>query len=38
MEVEAGTGVLALGLETRSGRSPLDRLEACVAQQDPARL
>jgi hypothetical protein len=38
MEVAAGTGGLALGLETRSGRSPLYRLAECVAPQDPAWL
>jgi hypothetical protein len=38
MEVEAGTVVLALGLDTLSGRSPLYRLEAFFAHQDTAWL
>ena len=38
MEVDAGTVVLALVLDTLSGRSPLSRLEACFAQQDTALL
>ena len=36
MEVAAGTGVLALVLDTLRGRSPLSRLAACFAQQAPA--
>jgi hypothetical protein len=38
MAVAAGTVGLALGLDTRRGRSPLDRLEEFFAQQDPALL
>src|SRR5215468_11530416 len=38
MEVEAGTVVLALVLDTLSGRSPLSRLAEFCAQQDPALL
>jgi hypothetical protein len=38
MEVAAGTGVLAVGLDTLSGRSPLYRFEEFVAQHDTARL
>ena len=38
MEVDAGTVVLALVLDTLSGRSPLYRLEAFFAPQDPALL
>jgi transposase len=38
MEVEAGTVVLALGLDTLRGRSPLDRLAECFAQHDTALL
>ena len=38
MEVDAGTVVLALVLETLSGRSPLYRLEEFFAQQDSALL
>src|ERR687887_964180 len=38
MEVDAGTVVLALVLDTLSGRSPLYRLEECFAQQDTALL
>lgn len=38
MEVDAGRVVLALVLETLSGRSPLYRLEECFAQQDTAVL
>lgn len=38
MEVDAGTVVLALVLDTRSGRSPLYRLEEFFAQQDTALL
>ena len=38
MAVEAGTVVLALGLDTLSGRSPLYRLEEFFAQQDTALL
>jgi hypothetical protein len=38
MEVDAGTVVLALVLDTLSGRSPQSRLEACFAQQDTALL
>jgi transposase len=34
MEVDAGTIVLGLGLDTLSGRSPLYRLEAFFAQHD----
>ena len=37
-QVEAGTVVLALVLDTLSGRSPLSRLEAFFAQQDTALL
>ena len=36
--VEAGTVVLAMGLDTLRGRRPLSRLEEFCAQQDPARL
>jgi transposase len=38
MEVDAGTVVLALVLDTLSGRSPLYRLEEFFAQQDTALL
>ena len=38
MEVDAGTVVLALVLDTLSGRSPLDRLEEFFAQQDTELL
>src|SRR5262245_27173266 len=38
MGVEAGTVVLAMVLETLSGRSPLARLEEVFARQDPALL
>jgi Domain of unknown function (DUF4277) len=38
MEVEAGTGGLALGLATLRGRSPLSRLEEVCAQHDTALL
>jgi len=38
MEVEAGTVVLALVLDTLRGRSPLSRLAEFCAQQDPALL
>src|ERR671928_339527 len=38
MEVDAGTVVLALVLDTLSGRSPLYRLEEFVAQQDTELL
>ena len=38
MEVDAGTVVLALMLDTLSGRSPLYRLEEFFAQQDTALL
>src|SRR5215470_2730674 len=38
MEVDAGTVVLALVLDTLSGRSPLYRLEEFCAQQDTALL
>jgi hypothetical protein len=38
MEVDAGTVVLALVLDTLSGRSPLYRLEECCAQQTTAWL
>jgi transposase len=38
MDVDAGTIVLGLGLDTRSGRSPLSRLEECFAHQDPDLL
>ena len=34
MEVDAGTVVLGLVLDTRSGRSPLYRFEECFAHQD----
>jgi hypothetical protein len=34
MDVDAGTIVLGLGLDTLSGRSPLDRLEEFFAHQD----
>jgi hypothetical protein len=37
MDVDAGTVVLGLVLDTLSGRSPLYRLEECFAQQDTAR-
>jgi hypothetical protein len=36
MDVDAGTIVLGLVLDTRSGRSPLDRLEEFCAHQDTA--
>jgi hypothetical protein len=35
-DVDAGTVVRGLILETRSGRSPRSRVEACWAQPDPA--
>ena len=38
MDVDAGTVVLALVLDTLSGRSPLYRLEEFFAQQDTALL
>jgi transposase len=38
MEVDAGTVVLGLVLDTLSGRSPLYRLEEFFAHQDTARL
>ena len=38
MEVDAGTVVLALVLDTLSGRSPLYRLEEFFAQQDTELL
>jgi Domain of unknown function (DUF4277) len=38
MDGDAGTGVLGRVLETRSGRRPLDRLEAVMAHQDPELL
>jgi hypothetical protein len=38
MEVDAGTVVLAWVCDTRSGRSPLSRLDACCAQPATARL
>src|SRR5262247_4255429 len=38
MEVDAGTVVLALVLDTLSGRSPLYRLEEFFAQHDTALL
>ena len=38
MEVDAGTVVLAMVLDTLSGRSPLYRLEEFFAQQDTALL
>jgi len=38
MEVDAGTGVLALVLDTLSGCRPLYRLEEFFAQQDTALL
>ena len=38
MGVEAGTGVLAMVLETLRGRSPLYRLAECCAQQAPELL
>ena len=38
MEVDAGTVVLALVLDTLSGRSPLYRLEECFAQPDTELL
>jgi len=38
MEVDAGTVVLALVLDTLSGRSPLDRLAEFFAQQDTELL
>src|ERR1700739_2014372 len=38
MGVAAGTGGLAMGWETRSGRSPLSRLAACCAQHAPELL
>ncbi len=38
MEVDAGTGVLGMVWESRSGRRPLDRLEEFFAPDDTARL
>jgi transposase len=38
MDVDAGTSVLGLVLDTLSGRSPLYRLEAFLAHQDTALL
>jgi len=38
MGVAAGTVVLAMGWETRSGRSPLSRLVECFAQHAPELL
>ena len=38
MDVDAGTIVLGLVLDTLSGRSPLYRLEECFAHQDTALL
>jgi hypothetical protein len=38
MDVNAGTIVLGLVLDTLSGRSPLYRVEEFFAHQDPARL
>jgi Domain of unknown function (DUF4277) len=38
MDVDAGTVVLGLVLDTLSGRSPLYRLEEFFAHQDPERL
>jgi transposase len=38
MDVDAGTVVLGLVLDTLSGRSPLYRLEECCAQQDTTLL
>jgi hypothetical protein len=38
MDVDAGTVVLGLVLDTLSGRSPLYRLEEFFAQQDTALL
>ena len=38
MDVDAGTVVLGLVLDTLSGRSPLYRLEECMAHQDTALL
>src|SRR5262249_29255160 len=38
MEVDAGTVVLAMVLDTLSGRSPLYRLEECCAQHATALL
>jgi Domain of unknown function (DUF4277) len=38
MDVDAGTVVLALGLDTLSGRSPFYRLEDCFASHDTALL
>jgi hypothetical protein len=38
MGVEAGTVVLAMVLDTLSGRRPLSRLEECFAQQATQRL
>jgi hypothetical protein len=38
MEVDAGTVVLGLVVETRSGRRPLSRVDECCAHQDTARL
>jgi len=38
MEVDAGTVVLALVVDTLSGRSPLYRLEEFFAQHDTALL
>jgi hypothetical protein len=34
--IDPGTLVLGLILDTLSGRSPLDRLQACLAHQDTA--
>jgi len=38
LDVDAGTGVLALVWDTRSGRSPVYRLEECFASQDTELL
>lgn len=38
MEVDGGTVVFGLGVETRSGRSPLSRLEEVFAHQDTELL
>ena len=38
MDVDAGTSVRGLVLDTLSGRSPLDRCEECCAHHDTALL
>jgi hypothetical protein len=38
MAIDPGTMVLGMMLDTLSGRSPLSRLAACLAHQDPEVL